>query len=1248
MERIIPTKPVDAIWTEPQWRAIYETGEDILVGAAAGSGKTAVLIERIIQKIINPTHPIEIDKILVVTFTDAAAREMRNRLSVAIEKELIQNPNSAHLRRQIGLLSSGNISTIHAFCLKVIGEYHYKIDMDPAFRIGDSTEMELLKDEVLEELLEKQYAKENNEAFFQLVDAYTSDRNDVSLKEMIETMYRFAITNPHPDQYLEQILAGYQVNAKSRLSGYIPTVYVLAAISRYSDQAVQALQAAMRFCDVPGGPDVYIPHFVKQRQMFADLSEAVQRGNWSKVEQAFAAITFERLPAASKKKYDETMISQAKKFYGIVKDKVYKNLCRFFTKKESEHLVDIRRLYPMVKELVRLTRLFMVAFQEEKRKGGLVDFHDIEHFCLQILLEWDEKTKSFSPSEVGSYYAQFFEEVFVDEYQDTNRVQEAIVQAVSRSKESGGNLFMVGDVKQSIYRFRLAEPDLFLEKYASFSYEKKGSGLKIDLSQNFRSRKEVLGITNFLFGRLMDAALGNVVYDETARLYLGADYPDCSDMSTELWLIDQADEMKLESDDQQEPLGAEETFEDLTRYRLEARLIIQRIQELKAQNFMVYDAKAKTRRPFQYRDIVILVRAMTGVPEMMEEMRKAGIGVYGEISKGYFDAIEVQVMLSLLKIIDNPLQDIPFAAVLRSPMVHLSEEVMTEIRLTHHSDSFYQACEAFVKAPSLRVDTTSVQRLSGFLTKLDQFRRYAVQMELPELIHLLFEETGYFDFVGGLPGGKQRQANLQALYDRAKRFNQTSMQGLFRFLHFIDRMKKRGEDMGEARALGEQENVVRIMSIHKSKGLEFPIVFLCQLSKGFNLRDLYGTYVLSRQAGIGLAYRNGIERIEYETFLQMGIKEELRLEQLSEELRVLYVALTRPKEKLILIGTVKNLEKEKEKWQMAETSLNDFGVLPIYMRGEATSYLDWIMSALYGKIPLVNGAVWRTDDIHLTIYLPKSCTLQWKEEKLAQDSSEIFMQIQARRPLNDVWVSEEIEKRLQFVYPYQALTQIASHTSATEMKRKQLENEKEQYQTVTGFQQSFSIGTNERFAPPVFLKKKILTAAQIGTATHFVLQSLNLKDDLTKKGIARQIHQMLQKEMLTKEEAEAVQVDQLVHFFKSPMGQSLCQSSKIYRELPFIFGIPIEELYPHIQHENEKLYVKGIIDCLFETETGWIILDFKTDRLGGKSFDEMRSVFQKRYAKQMEIYTRATKEIMKSSVIGRYVYFLEAKEVLKF
>ena len=556
MERIIPTKPVDAIWTEPQWRAIYETGEDILVGAAAGSGKTAVLIELIIQKIINPTHPIEIDKILVVTFTDAAAREMRNRLSVAIEKELIQNPNSAHLRRQIGLLSSGNISTIHAFCLKVIGEYHYKIDMDPAFRIGDSTEMELLKDEVLEELLEKQYAKENNEAFFQLVDAYTSDRNDVSLKEMIGTMYRFAITNPHPDQYLEQILAGYHVNAKSRLSDYIPTVYVLAAISRYSDQAVQALQAAMRFCDVPGGPDVYIPHFVKQRQMFADLSEAVQRGNWSKVEQAFAAITFERLPAASKKKYDETMISQAKKFYAIVKDKVYKNLCRFFTKKESEHLADIRRLYPMVKELVRLTRLFMVAFQEEKRKGGLVDFHDIEHFCLQILLEWDEKTKSFSPSEVGSYYAQFFEEVFVDEYQDTNRVQEAIVQAVSRSKESGGNLFMVGDVKQSIYRFRLAEPDLFLEKYASFSYEKKGSGLKIDLSQNFRSRKEVLGITNFLFGRLMDAALGNVVYDETARLYLGADYPDCSDMSTELWLIDQADEMKLESDDQQEPLGA--------------------------------------------------------------------------------------------------------------------------------------------------------------------------------------------------------------------------------------------------------------------------------------------------------------------------------------------------------------------------------------------------------------------------------------------------------------------------------------------------------------------------------------------------------------------------------------------------------------------------------------------------------------------------------------------------------------------
>ena len=1234
MKKPLPIKPKDATWTDDQWKAIYKTGENILVGAAAGSGKTAVLIERIIQKILDPNHPVEVDKILVVTFTDAAAREMRNRLSEAIEKALIKNPTSKHLRRQLGLLGSGNISTIHSFCLKVIGEYHYKIDMDPAFRIGDPTELELLKDEVLEEMLEKEYAKEDNVAFFDLVNAYTSDRDDDFLKRMIDQVYRFAVTNPSPKQFLDEVLAGYVVTPSSQLSDYFPTVFAMDAVRRYCEQAIYALQMALRFCDEPGGPDVYKEKFEEVRQMFIHVEVALQTKKWAQIEQAFEEIEFGRLPAASKKKYQESLIESAKQFYGIAKDKAYQALKPFFTKKEIDHLEDLKRLYPYVAEIVRLVYVFMNAYQSAKREEGIVDFNDIEHFCLEILQEWDEETKSFRPSEVGQTYAGFFEEVFVDEYQDTNRVQEAIVSAVSKKEK--GNMFMVGDVKQSIYRFRLAEPELFLEKYANFSYEGDGNGLKIDLSRNFRSRKEVLGITNFLFQRLMDASLGDVTYDDKAALYVGASYPESTDMSSELWIIDESKEEGSPSfEEAEQETAQEESLEELTRYRLEARLVIQRIQQLQAENFMVYDAKRKVHRPFQYRDVVILVRAMTGVPEMMEEMRKAGIGVYGEISQGYFDAIEVQVMLSLLKIIDNPLQDIPFVSVLRSPIVNLSEDVLTEIRLSNKRSSFYEACDAFVKNPSERVTEEIVMRVQSFLEKLEQFRTDARQMALPAFIAKLFEETGYFDFVGGLPAGKQRQANLQALYDRAKSFEKTSLQGLFRFLNFMNRMRKRGDDMGEARALGEQEDVVRIMSIHKSKGLEFPIVFLCQLSKGFNLRDLYGAYLLSQKAGLGLMYRDGKERIAYDTFMQLAIKQQLRMDQLSEELRVLYVALTRPKEKLIMIGTVKNLEKAKQKWQLAETWVDASGVLPIYMRSDAKSYLDWIMLALYGNFPFVHQSHWQNGEIDLTLYLMAQKQLQIHEADMENESYAIFEKIQKQLPLNLTVPSEEIRERLNYIYPYEDLTKIVSHTSATEIKRKQLENEENEYIQITGLKSSRNKITEEDFSPPSFICKQEFTAMQIGTLTHFVLQTLDLHASLDARNIKQQMDQMVGKEMLTKEEANAVHIQSIENFFCHPIGKSLCTAKKVYRELPFIFGIPIEEVYPNLSHKKEKLYVKGIIDCLFETEEGWMILDFKTDHFAGKTFAEMAPVFQKRYEKQIDIYMMANCMVNRRSCVSQ-------------
>lgn len=1257
MSFVLPKKPSDVTWTDDQWKAIYQKGEDILVGAAAGSGKTAVLIERIIEKILDSDHPIEVDRILVVTFTDAAAREMRNRLSEAIERALIKNPTSKHLRRQLGLLGSGNISTIHSFCLKVIGEYHYKLDIDPSFRIGDTTELALIKDEVLEQLLEGEYAKKENEDFFALVNAYTSDRDDDFLKNMIDKMYQFAVTNPNPEQFLQLVLNGYVVTAESTLTDYLPTQYAIDEVSRRAVQAVQALQSALRICDEPGGPEVYKEKFEELKQGFLNLQKATQNRNWSEIAYAYEQIEFGRLPAASKKKFNEDLIEAAKQFYSIAKDKVYKNvLTVFFMRTEANHLEDIRKLQPFVAEMVRLVRLFMEQYQAEKRKQCLVDFHDIEHFCLQILQQWNPETKSFERTDVAKKYADFFEEILVDEYQDTNMVQEAIVKGVSKTNEGSGNMFMVGDVKQSIYRFRLAEPQLFLNKYEQFSYDGNQYGRKIDLSRNFRSRHEVLGVTNYLFQRLMDTDLGDVQYDNNAALHVGATYPSNEQMSAELWVIDEsigeesayiAEESETDSETVDMEEGTEESFEDLTRYRLEARLIVDRIQNLREENCMVYDAKKKTSRPFQYRDVVILVRAMTGVPEMMEEFRKAGIGVYGEISKGYFDAVEVQVALSLLKIIDNPLQDIPFVAVLRSPLVHVSEEVLTKIRLSNQRGYFYEACQIFVNNPSENVSLQVVEELRVFLERLEHFRTEARRMSLPELIYYLYEQTGYFDFVGGLTGGKQRQANLQALYDRAKNFESTSLQGLFRFLRFIERMKKRGDDMGEARALGEQEDVVRIMSIHKSKGLEFPIVFLCNLSKQFNLRDLTSPYLLSQEAGLGLMYRDGVERIMYDTFLQIAMKQNLRMNQLSEELRVLYVALTRAKEKLIMIGSVRDLEKAQKKWMIADTWMDKVGVLPVYMRSDARNYLDWIMLALYGNFPFANGFRWQHGEIDLTLYLTKAQNLQNEEQNLEEASTDILQRIKNRESLNLPAISAEVQERFSYIYPFEGLTKIPSHTSATEMKRKQLEQKEEVYEQITGIKRPTFTIQEEDFAPPKFIQQQALNAAQIGTATHFVMQTLDFSRPLDEADIRLQMEEMLQKEMLTKQQVKAIDTASIAKFFAGDLGQTLRVSKVVYRELPFIFGIPIEEVYPNLSHQNEKLYVKGIIDCLFQTKEGWVILDFKTDHLAGKTFAQMEQKFRKRYEKQIEIYTRATEELIHQPVWKKYLYFLDANQMME-
>lgn len=1304
----------DLRWTPEQKRAIEERGCRLLVSAAAGSGKTAVLVERIIRLITDPGQPVDVDRLLVVTFTNAAAAEMRQRIAAALTAALNRRPDSGHLARQLILLNRAAITTIHSFCLDLLRQHFFRLDLDPAFRVADETEAFLLQQEVLDRLFEDLYHRSSgNDAFTALVDNYGGERSDESLRQLVLQVYQFARSHPWPEAWLESMAGAFARPETARQAAAPQTAvledlpwypHLIAGIRIELEAAHSQIRQALAAAAAPNGPEKYRIRLEDDLRLVEDLLTACNR-SWDELVRTIQEADFSRLPNCP-----ATVDSQVRELVRDLRDgakqrirKLKDTLC---ARPATEHLDDLRQIAPLVRGLVDLVLAFAEAYRKAKAAQALVDFSDLEHLGLKLLLDPESSPTSLKPSPTAFMLREQFHEVLVDEYQDINTTQETIIRLVSRPEDQDPNLFLVGDVKQSIYRFRLADPGLFLEKYRTFPVRAEGQNRKINLTHNFRSRPEIIAAVNFLFRQIMTPTVGEIAYDREAELTAGATPPQSPPGTAvggaiELHLLDRSGGFAAcgnngqpmaimpgteMSADQTPPVSGDDAdnhsgpdlpagFEDDPEtVRMEARLVARRIRELVAgkegqagPELMVFDrnlAEGGGYRPVAYRDIVVLLRTVRGWANIfLEEFQAAGIPAYAELGTGYFAATEVETMLSLLAVVDNPRQDIPLAAVLRSPLVGVTAAEMAEIRLTCPGGDFYDAVVTAATGSDRESGNTGeplspglAGKLSRFLAQLDEWRTAARHGTLTDLIWRIYRDTGYYDYAGAMPGGAQRQANLRALHDRARDFEATSLRGLLRFLRFIARLREGGGDLGTAGTLGENEDVVRVMSIHKSKGLEFPVVIVAGLGKEFNLQDLNRSVLLHKDLGLGPDLIDRSRSLAYPTLAKLAIKQKLKLETLAEEMRILYVALTRAREKLLLFGNSANLERDLNRWR--QTAGVSGWSLPDYCLASARNSLDWLFPALlrHRQGSLLQPPGWTGDpviaadnsDWQLFIHSPGELPAPATHSGRTGDPH----LWQAVRNLEAVVVGGEerqrereiVRGRLTWVYPGERLVSKPAKITVTELKGR--DSDRDTDSAVPVFR--------ERVYPrPRFLQEETgLSAAEAGTALHLVMRHLDFRKVETVVQIRSQVERMVQSEILTPAQGNAVDLEAIAAFFTQPLGRRLLAAREVRRELPFTLAVPAAELYPELREnegsleagaaavETEAVVIQGTIDCLIdEGEGGLVLLDFKTDRVKPGELETVRE----RYQLQLDLYARAVETILKRPVREKYLYLFQPR-----
>ena len=1240
---------VETKWTNDQLNAIETRGCNLLVAAAAGSGKTAVLVERIIRIITNEEKPVDIDKLLVVTFTSAAAAEMRERIADAISKALEVNPNSKVLQRQLTLLTRANITTMHSFCLDVIKNYYHTIDLDPTFRISDETENTLLKLDVINDMFEDYYENEDIE-FRRLIEAYSSSRDDQKLKDIILDLYRFSMSGPWPEKWLKESSEAFNIQSIEELDNSLWIKILKDNIKVEVEGYLKLMEKALIIIRETEGLEPYEGTFLEELEMFKRVDEALNYGI-KEVYEAVSLISFGRLKSVKKDKVsDESNLELVKSIRDSIKKKVSKLIEDSFSMTIEEALEGIKASYPYMKKLSEITLDFINRFKDKKRERNILDFNDLEHLCLKILTIKDEDD-TIEASTVAKSFREYFDEVLVDEYQDSNNVQEAIIELVSRKVLENPNVFMVGDVKQSIYRFRQAKPELFLDKYNKYPLEDGGLNKKIQLYKNFRSREEVISGVNYIFKELMSKIVGELEYTDEEALNLGAKYKVNEDENTivagpiEIHILDKSKEEKEDNyrSEDEDIIATVEEEEDISDIAFEARIVARKIKELMNirsednKKFKVLDKETGEYRDVKYKDIVILLRATKNWAEVFsEELGHEGIPVYADTGSGYFETIEIRTIMALLKIIDNPMQDVPMISVLRSPLVGFSAEELSDIRLLDKEKYFYEIIKE-VSEDIYKIDAELIEKCKSFISNLNKWRERSIYTPIDEFIWYLYMDTAYYGYVGAMPNGKLRQANLKILFQRAKQFEKTSFKGLFNFINFINKLRSSSGDMGSAKILGENEDVVRIMSIHKSKGLEFPVVFTSGFGKQFNLQDLNKAILYNDDLGFGPDYVDLEKRNSYSTLAKEAIKKKILFETLSEEMRILYVAFTRAKEKLIITGAVRNLEKSIEKWYSAANL--DENIIPPSEVLKGKSYLDWIGMALckhrdgeefrkYIAVPfgltVNNFSTWK-----IKLWNKKDLIVE-KDEVAVDEINENELFINSKIDSID----KEIERRLGYNYKYEGIVGLPSNVSVSDLKRALYEYEEQDILTVNIFKNT------ETLKPKFLREEKGISSAERGTIAHFIMQKLDLNKVNSKEEIKDQINNMIDSDLLTEEEAKAISKINFFGFFESNLGKRLLSAFKegrlVKRELPFyteISSLNIDNTLSE-KYRDEKVRLQGIIDCIFEEEDGIVLLDYKTDYV---EFGKEEEILDK-YRVQLKYYKDAVEKITNKKVKESYLY----------
>lgn len=1257
-------------WTDEQLLAIETRGKNLLVAAAAGSGKTAVLVERIIKIITDDNNPVDIDKLLVVTFTNAAASEMRERIGDAISKKLEEMPDSKMLQRQLALLNKSNITTIHSFCLDIIKNNFHLIDLDPGFRIGDETECTIIKQDVLIELFEDKYDKED-EDFLNLIEAYCTNRDDERLKEIVLKLYNFSMSGPWPSVWLREKAQEFNINSLDELEK--ASWYKVLKESLYLDlnNAKNGLDEAIKICEEDSD---LAPYLLNLKPELNGIENAINSLNLN-LEQIYKAIKdiefAYRIKTVKKGIGDELDKKKVKSLRDDVKKKINQIKGGVFSISLDETLNGIKNMYPIIKSLTELVIEFSDRYVKKKMERVILDFNDLEHLCLKILTCNDENGEVYASS-VAQKFREKFEEVLIDEYQDSNNVQETIISMVSRKDLDNPNVFMVGDVKQSIYRFRQAKPELFLEKYNSYSEEDNKKNRKIMLYKNFRSREEVIKGVNFIFKSLMSKTVGELDYTDKEALNLGASYDEINKDNVyfqdnefidldkievsgalELHILDKSSDFedgKNEINDEDDKENDNE--EDLSAVAIEARIIAKRIKELinpsDGKCFMVFDKNLNRYRKITYKDIVILLRSTKNWADtIVEELSFGGIPVYADINTGYFQTIEIRTIMSLLHIIDNPMQDIYTIASMRSPIFAFTSEELADIRILNRDNYFYLNVKDIAEdVYDERINKSLKDKCVYFIEKIGSWREKSLYMPIDEFLWYLYSDTSYYGYVGAMVNGIQRQANLRILFQRAKQYEQTSFKGLFNFINFINKLRKSSGDLGTAKILGENEDVVRIMSIHKSKGLEFPVVFLSGCGKQFNLRDINDSLLFHEELGIGADCIDIKKRIRYTTLQKYAIKKKFELETLSEEMRILYVALTRAKEKLIITGSSYNLQKDIDACYKA--GVKGFNkVIPSELLKQK-SYLKWIMTAL---IKHKDGDILRqgknefveiSDDLSswkINFHKKSDFGTENVEDSIEKKNISILS-----LNYSNFEVDEEIRKRLEFRYKYRDVCSVPSNISVSDIKKAEEEIFEPQAENL------FSEEKNRK-KPRFIMEEKGLSKAEKGTAMHFVMQKLDLNKVNLLNEIKEQIKNMFEKGLITKDEEESINIFKIQKFFKSNLGQRLLKAYKenkqVFRELPFITEIPVKRIEKDLIDKifnNEKLRLQGIIDCFFEEDDGIVLLDYKTDYVENGKEKEILD----KYRVQIDLYTETLERVIGKKVKERYLYLFGIDKEVKY